>query len=156
MPPGETASDGGIEPQAALEERAPGKPNGHELCGRGEHGRRGLCGGEDEADVRATALPRRAGCPSRGFGHRGRIRIQAEHQRLWLQRRALEDGPAVPGPDVHRHPGGPSDEVGDLADIHLGDPAANDEASHALQDTTASGLSPAARRQTGARTACTR
>ena len=83
----------------------------------------------------------RAGRPARGatrgLGHPCGSRVDTDDDRSRLGAGSLEHGPAVAGADVHDHPVGPGDPMGDLSDVHL-EGASADDLLHGPQSTLGS------------------
>ena len=106
-----------------MQQRAPGEQDRDEVGAGGQRRRgQGLDARGEEQGVGGSAP---IGAPGR-IGHRGRRRIDADDQRRRFCRGAGEHGPAVTGADIHDHPVGPGDQVGDLADVHLEGAPADD------------------------------
>ncbi len=119
----DAGQNGRIETQDATQQRTPGEPDRYEIGAPRERCRGQLLGtGREEQGVGRSAS---RGAP-RGVGHRGRSRIDADDQRPRFRGCASQHGPAVAGADIHDHPVRPGDQVGDLADVHLEGPSADD------------------------------
>ncbi len=69
-----------------------------------------------EQGVRQGAAARR---PPRGLGHAGRVRVDADHERVRPRRRGGEHVTAVTGAQVERDPGVTARELCDLADVEV-------------------------------------
>lgn len=140
--PGNACGNPRIAADAAAQERSPWELHGDARRAVAELGRRRFCRGEDEAGIRQTALAGRPGRTARRFGHGGGDRVQAEREGSRFPGGGGEDGSAVARPDVHRHPLVAGNEIGNLADVHLEEAAANDELDHGRQDTLAAQQAP--------------
>ena len=117
-----------VKTEDAPQQRAPREPDRHEIGAPGERGPwQVLDTGREKERVGGTSAGRAPRC----VGHRGRGRIDADHQRLRLRHGACEHGPAVAGADIHDHPVGPGDQVGQLPDVDL-EAASADDLSHGV------------------------
>jgi hypothetical protein len=63
---------------------------------------------------------------ARSLGHRPRIGVDAEDERLRIRQHLGQDGAAVAGPEIDDDPAMPPGQVEDLADVDLGDAPAGD------------------------------
>jgi hypothetical protein len=71
----------------------------------------------------------------RGLGHRARVRVDPQDERVGLRRGHGEDGTAVAGAEVDDDPAMSPGQAGELADVDLGDaPAADDAHARSMPD----------------------
>src|SRR5207237_4133579 len=84
---GEPLCDRGVEAKRAPQERAPRERNGHEIGDAAELYRKGLDTRGHEDRIRAAALRSRTGRATRRLGHRTRLRVDAEGERVGVRGR---------------------------------------------------------------------
>ncbi len=89
--------------------------------------RRMLGGRHREQRVRQRLSPRGA---AGGLGQAGRVRVEADDQRLGPRRRSGEHGAAVTRAQVDRDPRVARGELGESADVDFGEAAARHDAEH--------------------------
>jgi hypothetical protein len=113
--------------QQAVQQRAPRKVDGER---RGQAVKRlGRVLGRRHHEQRVPQ-PVAARRTARGAGHRGGVRVDADHERVGLLGGRGEHGPAVAGAEVDRYAAVPAGEVYDLADVDLVEGAASNDAEH--------------------------
>jgi hypothetical protein len=116
-----------IQTESAAEQRAPRKEHQNKVGRSVQLRRHGLCCGGDEQRVREAALRGRSSRTPGRLGHRRGVGIDTEYERPWLPGRRCQNRAAVTRTQVDDHPLAAGDPIGDLADVHLGDPAARDD-----------------------------
>jgi hypothetical protein len=123
-----------VETESAAEERAPWEVDRQLLGNPAQLGRRQLRGGDQEQRIREAAAAHWTACAQRGFGHPGGGRVDADDECARFAAGALDDRPAVAGPEVDDDTVGAGNPGGELADVHLVDASA-DDAAHGPEST---------------------
>ena len=123
---GDRPGHDGIEAERTPEQRGPREPDRHSIRDARQLRWQALDAGGQEPGPpgRRIRMPP-SGSPRR-FGHRARVRIDTEDERLGICQDLGQHGPAVAGPEVDDDPAVPPGQVEDLADVHLGDAPAGD------------------------------
>jgi hypothetical protein len=122
----EGVGDVRVEAERAQEQRAPRERNGDEVRRSGEDRVERLRTRGEEERVRGSAAADGPGRATRRLGHRRGGCVDADDERGGVGGGAGEDGPTVAGPEIDDHPLGAGDPLGDLADVCLEGPAADD------------------------------
>lgn len=100
--------------EEASEQGSPREVDGELVGEPGKLGRKGLGGCHHEKGVGEAALSVNA--PG-GLDHRGSVRVDADHQKVWIGSRTTKDEPAVTGTEVDGPPGISGGELGELTDV---------------------------------------
>jgi hypothetical protein len=117
-------SDGGTQQRSPREVNRDEGGKAAQLCGQ-------LCqSGGDEPGVRQAATVRRSRRTAGCLAHRGMARIDGEHQLGGMLGRPMQDVTSVTRTQVDRDTRVRGGQVGQLADVHLGEATASQE-SHA-------------------------
>jgi hypothetical protein len=116
-----------IQTERAAEQRAPREEHKDKVGRAVQLRRHGLCRGDDKQRVGQTTLRRRSSRTPGRLGHRRGVGIDTEDERPWLPARRCQNRAAITRTQVDDHPLGAGDPIGDLADVHLGDPPARDD-----------------------------